>query len=223
MRWCDAGELVADEGEHEVLPDAIRDALAEAEDPLSAGEVERVLPHGAADALVEEEVVRCGQEGRGRVQVRPEGPEGLDRGKGGYLLDALLVVGDLVPWRTLLAEPEDPSACGGGQHDVVRAGPRSVVGWRRGRTYVLRRGCTDSVGSPDDDAAGLFSLAAEPFCPSERVVEKCFEGTRAGGGVAPENGEAVVVVTTVVDDVCASLSLFERKRDWVEVAERLEK
>ena len=83
---------------------------------------------------------------------------------------------------------------------------------KEGRTYVLRRGWTDSVGSPDDAAAGLFSLTAEPFCSSERVVEKCFEGTRAGGGVAPEK-EAVVVVTTVVDDICESLSLFERKRE----------
>ena len=57
------------------------------------------------------------------------------------------------------------------------------------------------MGSPDDDVEGLFSLAAEPFCSSERVVEKCFEGTREGDGVAPENEEAVVVVvTTVVDD-----------------------
>ena len=112
MRWCDAGELVTNEGEHELLPNAIRDALAEAEDPLAAGEVERIFPHRAADALVEEEVVRRGQEGRGRMEVRPEGPEGLDRGKGGYFLDALFVVGDLIPWRALLAEPEDPSACG---------------------------------------------------------------------------------------------------------------
>jgi hypothetical protein len=71
---------------------------------------------------------------------------------------------------------------------------------KEGRTYVLRRGWTDSVGSPDDDVEGLFSLTAEPFCSSERVVEKCFEGTRACGGVGPENEEAVVVVTTVVDD-----------------------
>lgn len=55
------------------------------------------------------------------------------------------------------------------------------------------------MGSPDDDAAGLFSLTEEPFCSSERVVEKCFEGTRECGGVALEN-EAVVVVITVVDD-----------------------
>jgi hypothetical protein len=71
---------------------------------------------------------------------------------------------------------------------------------KEGRTYVLRRGCTDSVGSPDDDVEGLFSLTAEPFCSSGRVVEKCFDGMREGGGVAPENEEAVVVVTTVVDD-----------------------
>ena len=113
MRRSDAGELVANKGENDVFPDAIGDALAEAEDPLPAGEVERVLPHGAADALMEEEVVRRGEEGRGWMEVRPEGPEGLDRGKGGYLLDALLVVGDLIPWRALLAEPEDPSVCAG--------------------------------------------------------------------------------------------------------------
>jgi hypothetical protein len=69
------------------------------------------------------------------------------------------------------------------------------------------------VGSPDDDVAGLFSLTAEPFCSSERVVEKCFEGTREDAGGGPEKEEAVVVVTTVVDDAWESLSLFERKRD----------
>lgn len=65
---------------------------------------------------------------------------------------------------------------------------------------MLRRGWTDSVGSPDDDVEGLFSLTAEPFCSSGRVVEKCFEGRRADGGVGAEKEEAVVVVTTVVDD-----------------------
>ena len=127
MWRCDAGELVANKGEHEVLPDAIRDALAEAHDPLSAGKVERVLPYGAADALVEEEVVRCGQEGGGRMEVRPEGPEGLDRCKGGYLLDALFIVGYLVSWRALLAEPEDPSVCAGQSIRHRTRGSRSVV------------------------------------------------------------------------------------------------
>jgi hypothetical protein len=57
------------------------------------------------------------------------------------------------------------------------------------------------------------------------VVEKCLDGTRAGGGVAAEReDEAAVVVTRVVDDDWGeSLSLFERKRDWVEVEERFEK
>lgn len=91
---------------------------------------------------------------------------------------------------------------------------------------MLRSGWTDNVGSPAEDAAGLFSLVAVPFCSSERVVEKCLDGTRAGGGVAPESGVVVADVTTVVvdDDVWeASLSLFERKRDCVEVEERFEK
>lgn len=93
---------------------------------------------------------------------------------------------------------------------------------------MLRRGWTDSaVGSPAEDAAGLFSLADVPFCSSERVVEKCLDGTRAGGGVAPESKEEPVGVedaTMVAEDDCKkSLSLFERKRDWVEVEERFEK
>jgi hypothetical protein len=89
---------------------------------------------------------------------------------------------------------------------------------------VLRRGWTDTAGSPADDAAGLFSFTAVPFCSSESVVEKCFDGTREGGGVAPEDEEPAVVDTTVVEDTDEeSLSLFERKRDWVEVEERLEK
>jgi hypothetical protein len=197
---CDAGELVTNESEDEVLPDAICDALAEAQDPLSTGQVKRVLPYRATDALMEEEVVCRGEESRGRMEVRPEGPEGLYRGKGGYLLDALFVVRDFISWRALLAEPEHPSVC----RAVITTLYARVLNGRQmkeGRTYVLRRGWTDSVGSPDDDADGLFSLTAEPFCSSERVVEKCFEGTRADGGAAPENEEAVVVVvTTVVDD-----------------------
>jgi len=87
------------------------------------------------------------------------------------------------------------------------------IGYQReeGRTYVLRRGWTDTVGSRAEDAAGLFSLTEVPLCSSERVVEKCLDGTREGDGVGPENEEEVVVVTTVVDK--ESLSLFERKRD----------
>lgn len=117
MRGCDASKLVTDEGEDEVLPDAIGDALSEAEDPLSAGKVEGVFPYWAADALMEEEVVRRREEGRGWVEVSPEGPEGLDGRKGRDLLDALFIVRDLVSWRALLAEPEDPSVFreGGGQ------------------------------------------------------------------------------------------------------------
>ena len=109
MRRHDAGKLVADESENEVLPDAVGDALAEAEDPLSAREVEGVFPYGTTDALVEEEVVRCREEGRGWMEVGPEGPEGLDGRKCRDLLDTLFIVRDLVSWRALLAEPEDPS------------------------------------------------------------------------------------------------------------------
>jgi hypothetical protein len=109
VRRRDTGELIADECEDEILPDTIRDALAEAEDPLPTGEVEGVLPYRTTDALVEEEVVRRREEGRGRMEVRPEGPERLDGRKGGDFFDALFVVRDFVSWRALLAEPEDPS------------------------------------------------------------------------------------------------------------------
>jgi hypothetical protein len=69
------------------------------------------------------------------------------------------------------------------------------------------------AGSPAEDAAGLFSLTEDvPFCSSERVVEKCFDGMRAGGGVAAESEEGVVVHE---EDDCEEslLSLFDRKRD----------
>ena len=69
---CDTGKLVADESEDEVLPDAIGDAFAKAENRLSAREVEGVFPHGATDALVEEEVVCRREEGRGWMEVGPE-------------------------------------------------------------------------------------------------------------------------------------------------------
>ena len=133
MWRCDARELVTDKSEDEVLPDAICDALAKAKDPLSTWEVERVLPYGAADALMEEEVVRRGQESRWRMEVRPEGPEGLYRGKGGYLLDAFFIVCNLISWRALLAEPEYPSVCK--RMRISRSDCKM-----EGRTYVLRRG-----------------------------------------------------------------------------------
>jgi hypothetical protein len=109
VRRRDTGELIANECEDEILPDTIRDALAETEDPLPTGEVERILPYRTTDALVEEEVVRRREEGRGRMKVRPEGPERLYGRKSGDFFDALFVVRDLVSWRALLAEPEDPS------------------------------------------------------------------------------------------------------------------
>jgi hypothetical protein len=109
VRRRDASKLVPDEGKDEVLPDAIGDALAEAENPLTAGEVERVLPDGATDPLVEEEIVRRGQEGRWRMEVGPKGPERLYRGKGGDLFNALLITGNFISWCALLAEPKDPS------------------------------------------------------------------------------------------------------------------
>ena len=81
---------------------------------------------------MEEEVVSRGQEARRRVQVRPEGPEGLDGSKGGDLLDALLVAGDFIAWRALLAEPEDPS---------VRGARRSSPGRTQGRSLDVRTCC----------------------------------------------------------------------------------
>ena len=121
----DGGELVTNECEDKILLYGVHDTLAEVEDLLATREVERVLQDGAADAQAEEEVVGRGEEGRGwvQVQVHPERPEGLDRGKGKDLLDALLVVGDLVAWRVLLAEPEDSSVEGMGSSLVWMCGP----------------------------------------------------------------------------------------------------
>ena len=87
---------------------------------------------------MEEEVVRRWEEGRGRMEVRPEGPERLDRGKGGDLFDALFVVRDLISRRALLAEPEDPSV-GTGTVVITRT---VVTRWildrafKEGGTYV---------------------------------------------------------------------------------------
>lgn len=68
-------KLVADDGEDEVFPEAVSDALLEANDPFASGDVERVLPDGATDAGVEEQVIGGGLEGRRRGEVCPEGPE----------------------------------------------------------------------------------------------------------------------------------------------------
>jgi hypothetical protein len=202
-----ARKLVANQCEHEVLPYTIRDALAQTDNPLATRQVERVFPNGAAHALVEEEVVSRREECRGRVQMRPEGPERLYGCKGGDLLDALLVVGDFVTGRALLAEPENPSVWGGWGSDAW------CGRWTaEGGTYVLRRGwiVDAAAGGPAAVTVGLFSSNEAPFCSSERVVEKCFEGTREGGGESVESEEE-------------SLSLLERKRDWVDVEERFEK
>ena len=70
--WCDTSKLVTNESENEVLPDVIGDAFAKVEDRLSTREVEGVFPHGATDALVEEEVVCHRKEGQGWMEVGPE-------------------------------------------------------------------------------------------------------------------------------------------------------
>lgn len=77
-------ELVADDGHDEVLPETVRDALFEADDPLPALDVQRVFPHRPAHARVEEQVVRRRLQRRRRHEVCPERPERLDlqvRGK----------------------------------------------------------------------------------------------------------------------------------------------
>ena len=65
---------------------------------------------------------------------------------------------------------------------------------------MLRRGWIEAAGRPAEVVVGLFSSKDAPFCSSERVVEKCFEGTREGGGESVDKEEE-------------SLSLLERKRD----------
>jgi hypothetical protein len=200
-------ELVAHDRKHEVLPNTVRDALSEADDPLPTSNVHRVLPDGPAHALVEEEIVRCRLEHRGRVDMRPEGPKGLylrdilrvsnhlarrdeeiaHRGEGCDLLDPFLVIGNFVTWRALLAEPEDPSA----RADTVNM--RSHIERDALRTYVFLSGWTGAL-------PGVLSSAT--------VVEKCFEdairgfcGGAGAGGLEAGSG-AVVVVVVVVAFAC---------------------
>ncbi len=70
-----AVKLVPDDTEDEVFPKAVRDAFAEADDPLAARQVQWILPNGPAHARVKEEVVGGGEKGGWRMDVRPEGPE----------------------------------------------------------------------------------------------------------------------------------------------------
>ncbi len=121
-------------GHHEVLPEAVRDALFEADDPLAALNVQGILPHWPAHARVEEQVVCRRLQRRRRRQVCPERPERLDLqirtrrrsvlrtlarsqeeaygAEGGDLLDTLLIANDFIARRALLPEPEDPSEKG---------------------------------------------------------------------------------------------------------------
>lgn len=123
VRASTFGELVPEYGENEVLPKAVRDTLAQPDDPFAAREIQRVLPDRPADARVKEQIVCRGQEARGWVYVRPEGPERLDRAKGRNFLDTLFVIGDSRPRTSLLAEPEDPNTyVGGGARQGSRYG-----------------------------------------------------------------------------------------------------
>lgn len=155
MGRCDAGELVANESEDDVLPDAICDALAESQDPLSTGEVKGVLPYWTTDTLMEEEVVCRGEESRWWMEVRPEGPEGLYRGKGGYLLDALFVVRNFISWRALLAEPEHPPMCRAVITTLLHAGLGRLT--YEGGTYVrATEGMYRQRGEPRRRCRGAF-------------------------------------------------------------------
>lgn len=64
--------MVADNGKNEVFPYAVGNALTQANYPLAASDVERVLPYRPTDARVEEEVVGGGKEAGGWVQMRPK-------------------------------------------------------------------------------------------------------------------------------------------------------
>lgn len=57
---------------------------------------------------MEKEVVGGGNERGRRRKMGMERPERLDRGERGHFLYALFIIGDLVSWCPLLAEPEHP-------------------------------------------------------------------------------------------------------------------
>lgn len=75
-------ELVADDGKDEIFPDAVRNALTEAYDPLAPSDVEWVFPDGPTNPSVKEEVVSCRKECRRCAEVRPQRPEGFDLDSG---------------------------------------------------------------------------------------------------------------------------------------------
>jgi hypothetical protein len=76
-------KLVPNHAQHQILPKPIRDALLQPYNPLPASDIPRVFPHWPPDLRVEEKVVCGGLHGRGRVEVRPEGPEGFNLYKRG--------------------------------------------------------------------------------------------------------------------------------------------
>ena len=115
------GELVADDGEQQVLPVAVGDALAQAHDPLAAALVLVVLPYGP-HALLEEVVVRDQRQGAGPLEVGVDAEEVLDRAHGADGVQRLLVLDVPVGLTDGRAEPENPLVPEGVERLAIRAG-----------------------------------------------------------------------------------------------------
>ena len=87
------------------------------------------------------------------------------------------------------------------------------------RTYVFRRGCTDTVplDAPFPEDLSFPWTLSSPAAVVETKVEKCLEdGTRGRapvGGAAAVGVWAVAVVVVVVVDWEFAVELA-RKRDW---------
>lgn len=121
---------IADDAAYQVLPYTIRDALSKTYDPFATRPVQGVFPYGSPDASMEQEIVGGGNERRGRRKMCVERPKRLDGGEGGDFFDSLFVIGDLVPWCPLLAEPKYPS---------VSEGVHSCRRWVQARAFGLCR------------------------------------------------------------------------------------
>jgi hypothetical protein len=75
FRQSYAVKLVANDGKHEIFPDAVCDTFLEPYDPLATSNVKWIFPYGTLDAGMEEHVVGRGLESGGGSQMCPECPE----------------------------------------------------------------------------------------------------------------------------------------------------
>jgi hypothetical protein len=101
-------ELVTNDGEQQILPVAVRNALPQAHDPLASVLVLLVLPYWA-NALFEEMVIRDQGKCRGPLQVLVYRKEVLCRIARGDRVQCLFVFNEPIRLRNGRAKPKDPA------------------------------------------------------------------------------------------------------------------